>query len=74
MRILKETYFVTIEFGPEGFSAWKGVWLGLLEVMVAAGESLEEGAVGDGEVEKLMRELEPEARGEYFYFVRPGLR
>lgn len=56
VRVLKRSYFVAIKFGPEGFSAWRGVWVGLLEV---AGQDTKEG------VEEFMRELEPSRMGEF---------
>jgi hypothetical protein len=55
VRILQKTYFVTLKFGSDGFSAWKGAWVGLLEV---AGQDTREGVAG------LMRELEPVSLGE----------
>lgn len=55
MRVLGSTYFVASQFGPDGFGAWKGVWTGLVEVL---------SGMGEGEVESLMRELEPREMGK----------
>lgn len=44
LRMLGATYFVASKFGPEGFGAWKGVWVGLVEV--TKGSRDEKGVVG----------------------------
>ncbi|KAI5476400.1 peroxisomal membrane protein [Pseudohyphozyma bogoriensis] len=54
LRILSETYFVTIKFGVDGFGAWKGVYVGFLEIR-------REGGVE--EVERFMRNIRPERIG-----------
>ena len=54
LRNLGATYYITLEFGTEGFGAWKGVWSGLLEVL----------SHDDEGIEGLMRQLEPREIGE----------
>ncbi|KAK4047724.1 hypothetical protein OIV83_005232 [Microbotryomycetes sp. JL201] len=55
IHVLAKTYFVTIRFGNDGFSAWKGVWSGLMDVVVQGPETT---------VERLMGTLEPVRLGE----------
>lgn len=54
-RILSRTYFITMKFGTDGFSAWRGAWLGLMEL---ARQDTDRGT------EKLMEDLEPSRLGE----------
>lgn len=51
------TYFIASKFGTEGFGAWNGVLVGLIEVV---------GLGGEAESERLMKELEVNRFGEYF--------
>ncbi|KAM0787686.1 hypothetical protein ACM66B_003748 [Microbotryomycetes sp. NB124-2] len=55
ISVLAKTYFVTIRFGNEGFSAWKGVWSGLMDVVAQGTET---------SVEQLMGNLEPARLGQ----------
>ena len=55
LRILSKTYFITLQFGTEGFGAWKGAWVGLVEVV---GQDSPRG------VERLMLDLEPQGMDE----------
>lgn len=55
VEVLQRTYFITIRFGNDGFSAWKGVWSGLMDV-VNRGSSTD--------AERLMNALEPARPGK----------
>ncbi|KDE07512.1 hypothetical protein MVLG_02186 [Microbotryum lychnidis-dioicae p1A1 Lamole] len=54
VRVLHRSYFITIRFGSDGFSAWRGVWAGLMEV--AGGDTRHQ-------VEDLMTRMEPARLG-----------
>ncbi|SCV71125.1 BQ2448_2713 [Microbotryum intermedium] len=54
VRVLHRSYFITLRFGSDGFSAWRGVWAGLMEVV---------GQDTRVQVEDLMRHMEPNRLG-----------
>ncbi|KAK4056859.1 hypothetical protein OIO90_002109 [Microbotryomycetes sp. JL221] len=54
LTTLSKTYFITLRFGNDGFTAWKGVWSGLMDV-AARGTT--------NSVGRLMGMLEPRRLG-----------
>lgn len=54
LKILGSTYFITSKFGSQGFSAWQGVWTGLLQIV----------GNDDDQVARVMGELEPKEKSE----------
>lgn len=57
LRLMQETYFVASKFGPEGFGAWKGVWVGFVGIVKAQEE--------EGGAERFLASVEPEVVGEF---------